>query len=79
MKYFRLIRLIWSILWLITNILLILTILIRDNDERSLQETFSNLLILDNFYEMKNNLDNLIWILIFCYFLLGVSYNKLFV
>ena len=58
-------------IWLIINIILILLILIRSPNEQSLQETIGPLKIFDISGSAEKSIDNLIKILIICYFLFG--------
>lgn len=58
-------------IWLILNIVLILLILIRSPDEQSLEETLSQLKLFGSSKSGEKNLDNIIQLLIFFYFLIG--------
>jgi preprotein translocase subunit SecG len=58
-------------IWLIMNIILILLILIRSPNEQSLQETLGPLKLFDSSGNAEKSIDNLIKILIICYFLFG--------
>lgn len=58
-------------LWLFINIILILLILIRSPNEQSLQETIGPLKLFDSSGNAEKTIDQVIQILIICYFILG--------
>jgi preprotein translocase subunit SecG len=58
-------------IWLFLNFILIILILIRSPNEQSLQEIISPLNFFDSSGSAEDNLDNLIAILILCYFFFG--------
>lgn len=60
-----------NFIWLVLNIILIVLILIRSPSEQSLQEILNPLKIFDSSGSAEKNLDNLIQVLILCYFILG--------
>lgn len=58
-------------IWLVLNIVLIILILIRSPNEQSLQETLGPLKLFDSSGNAEKNLDNIIQILVICYFAIG--------
>lgn len=58
-------------IWLVVNIVLIFLILIRSPNEQSLQETIGPFELFDSSRSGEKSIDNLIKILIICYFLFG--------
>jgi protein translocase SecG subunit len=60
-----------NFIWLVLNIILIVLILIRSPSEQSLQEILNPLKIFHSSGSAEKNLDNLIQVLILCYFILG--------
>jgi protein translocase SecG subunit len=58
-------------IWLVLNIILIILILIRSPNEQSLQETLGPLKLFDSSGNAEKNLDNIIQILVICYFAIG--------
>jgi protein translocase SecG subunit len=58
-------------IWLVINIILIFLILIRSPNEQSLQETIGSFKLFESSGSAEKSIDNLIKILIICYFLFG--------
>jgi len=59
-------------IWFFVNILLVVLILLRSPNEQSLQKTFGRLKLFDSSKSLQKNIDFLISIFIFLYFLLGL-------
>lgn len=60
---------------ILINIILIILILIRSPDEQSLQENLGPFQIFESSSQAQNSLDNLIKILTFVYFILGLIFT----
>lgn len=65
-----------NIFYLLLNILIIVLILIRNPNEQTLQENLRPLNIFETFGSAKRNLDKIIKILIFLYFLTGFIFSS---
>lgn len=65
-----------NIIYLILNISLIILILIRNPNEQTLQENLRPLNMFETFGSAKKNLDTIIKILIFLYFIMGFIFSS---
>lgn len=58
-----------------SNVILIIVIMIRSPDEQSLQENLGPFQFFESSSQAENSLDNLIKILTFLYFILGLVFT----